>query len=357
MDFKVIIVLFGTLFFKLFLDDVEGNIIAKEERKNQSVVSTTKIVGAKNYVDPLIDDSLKHEDNHENEWLEKEHHFGTVPAIPRTTLKHRERFKYSTTKAPNYSLKYNGGVEFAGLRLRSEGQGYIGANAYVAIHKPKVDSESHQFSSASIIIERGDNQIQAGWTVHPDLYHDNNPRFYIYWTRDNYKSTGCYNTDCPGFVIVSDTYPLNYAFPEISDPNKGVQHDAKISIEQRDISGRWYVSLNDNVLGYWPQSLFVNFGSADTIRWGGQVYSQPPTDESPPMGSGKFYGDNPYRTAYMKIVEVVFGDNTYGPPPGHLVEEVDTRCYFGGWESYSSDPSQGYHFLYGGKGGKARIAC
>ncbi|KAL3504436.1 hypothetical protein ACH5RR_034277 [Cinchona calisaya] len=222
-------------------------------------------------------------------------------------------------------------TKFAGIRLSNGGQGYIGAKAYIAIHKPKVDLDSHQYSAASIIIEKGDNQIQAGWIIYPDLYHDNNPRFYTSWTKDKHRSTGCYNTDCQGFVIVSDVYPLNYAFPEISDPNKAVRHDVKVSIEQLDVTGRWYVSLNDSPLG------------------------QPPTDTSPPMGSGKFYGDNPYRTAYMKMVEVLFSDNTYRPPPDNLIQEVISRCYFEGWKSYSSD--EGYHFLFGGKGGKDRISC
>lgn len=73
------------------------------------------------------------------------------------------------------------------------------------------------------------------------------------------------------------------------------------------------------------------------------------------MGSGQFKGDNPYRTAYMKRVEVFFNDDTYGPPPSNLIQGIDSRCYLEGWESYSS--SEGFHFLYGGTGGKAGLTC
>ncbi|KAL3504453.1 hypothetical protein ACH5RR_034294 [Cinchona calisaya] len=312
IDYKLIVVLFYALIFKFIPDGVEANIVGKEERQKHPTFLTAKNNLGKNSVDLLTKGSFMHEDKDEN---------------------------------------------FAGIKLRTDGKGYIGAKAYVAIHKPKVDSKSHQFSAASIIIERGDNQIEAGWIVHPDLYHDENPRFYTRWTKDNHRSTGCYNTNCPGFVIVSDEYPLGYAFPEISDPNKAVQHDVKISIEQIDLSGRWYVSLNDSLLGYWPQSLFTNFGIAEAIRWGGQVYSQPLSNQSPQMGSGQFYGDNPYRTAYMKNVQVIFSDDTHGPPPSDLIEEVNSHCYFAAWASYSSDPSMRYHFLYGGKGEKDHVTC
>ncbi|CAN1286396.1 hypothetical protein LINPERPRIM_LOCUS19284 [Linum perenne] len=42
--------------------------------------------------------------------------------------------------------------------------------------------------------------IEAGYMVTPS---DPEPRIFIYWTADGYKSTGCYNLDCPGFVQTS----------------------------------------------------------------------------------------------------------------------------------------------------------
>ncbi|CAN6373638.1 unnamed protein product [Urochloa humidicola] len=44
------------------------------------------------------------------------------------------------------------------------------------------------------------NTVEAGWHVFPRLYGDNNTRLSIYWTRDGYNKTGCYNLRCPGFI-------------------------------------------------------------------------------------------------------------------------------------------------------------
>ncbi|KAJ1277109.1 hypothetical protein BS78_05G269000 [Paspalum vaginatum] len=44
------------------------------------------------------------------------------------------------------------------------------------------------------------NTIEVGWQVYPVLYGDNSTRLFIFWTRDAYETTGCYNLSCSGFV-------------------------------------------------------------------------------------------------------------------------------------------------------------
>ncbi|CDP16449.1 unnamed protein product [Coffea canephora] len=47
------------------------------------------------------------------------------------------------------------------------------------------------------------NVIEAGWHV---SFNEN--KFFIYWTRNNFRSTGCYNLLCPGFAQTKNEYTL-----------------------------------------------------------------------------------------------------------------------------------------------------
>ncbi|KAJ4848624.1 hypothetical protein Tsubulata_045650, partial [Turnera subulata] len=73
-----------------------------------------------------------------------------------------------------------------------------------------------QYSATQIWVQNGDNVIQAGWGVSPDLYGDSITRFTTQWTADGYKSTGCFNTQCSGFVQVDPNLHLGGPFGNIS---------------------------------------------------------------------------------------------------------------------------------------------
>ncbi|CDP18353.1 unnamed protein product [Coffea canephora] len=42
----------------------------------------------------------------------------------------------------------------------------------------------------------------------PELYGDKRTSFFIYWTRNYFRSTGCYNLLCPGFAQTRNEYTL-----------------------------------------------------------------------------------------------------------------------------------------------------
>ncbi|CDP05720.1 unnamed protein product [Coffea canephora] len=54
------------------------------------------------------------------------------------------------------------------------------------------------------------NVIEAGWHVsfQRKLYGDKRTSFFIYWTRNNFRSTGCYNLLCPDFAQTRNEYTM-----------------------------------------------------------------------------------------------------------------------------------------------------
>ncbi|RVW14858.1 hypothetical protein CK203_072266 [Vitis vinifera] len=83
---------------------------------------------------------------------------------------------------------------------------YHGASGMMNIFNPFV--KPNQFSEAIIRVQHRSpetssvNYIQAGWAVNPMLFKDNQSRLFSYWTADEYRKTGCFNSLCPGFVQV-----------------------------------------------------------------------------------------------------------------------------------------------------------
>uniref|UniRef100_A0A0E0FZJ5 Neprosin PEP catalytic domain-containing protein n=1 Tax=Oryza nivara TaxID=4536 RepID=A0A0E0FZJ5_ORYNI len=82
---------------------------------------------------------------------------------------------------------------------------YYGTKATINLWQPTI-ATSGDFSLAQLWISAGSyqnkdlNTIEAGWQVYPALYRDEKTRFFIYWTRDAYDQTGCYNLACSGFI-------------------------------------------------------------------------------------------------------------------------------------------------------------
>ncbi|TVU08278.1 hypothetical protein EJB05_41676 [Eragrostis curvula] len=66
------------------------------------------------------------------------------------------------------------------------------------------------------------NAIHAGWGIAPYFYRDNKTHFYVKWTADGYKSTGCTDLKCDGFV------PVNYA---PITPGDSLEGKSKITIK------------------------------------------------------------------------------------------------------------------------------
>jgi hypothetical protein len=65
--------------------------------------------------------------------------------------------------------------------------------------------------------------------VSPQLYGDNSPRFFTYWTTDAYQTTGCYNLLCSGFVQTNSRIAMGAAISPTSG-YKGGQFDISLLV-------------------------------------------------------------------------------------------------------------------------------
>ncbi|ERN02658.1 hypothetical protein AMTR_s00085p00068770 [Amborella trichopoda] len=105
------------------------------------------------------------------------------------------------------------------------GQQYYGAKASLNVWAPQVNSQN-EFSLSQMWVISGSfnndlNTIEAGWQVSPELYGDNYPRFFTYWTTDAYQATGCYNLLCSGFVQTNNMVAIGAAISPTSSYNGG----------------------------------------------------------------------------------------------------------------------------------------
>ncbi|XP_028785846.1 uncharacterized protein LOC114741756, partial [Neltuma alba] len=119
------------------------------------------------------------------------------------------------------------------------GDEYYGAKASINVWAPSVANQ-YEFSLSQIWVISGSfgddlNTIEAGWQVSPELYGDNYPRFFTYWTVSkfnivmHYQATGCYNLLCSGFVQTNNKIAIGAAISPTSSYNGG-QFDISLVI-------------------------------------------------------------------------------------------------------------------------------
>ncbi|KAF3577210.1 hypothetical protein DY000_02034494 [Brassica cretica] len=213
------------------------------------------------------------------------------------------------------------------------------------------------------------NSIQVGWAVHPRVYGDSATRFTIYWTADGYKTTGCYNTNCPGFIIVTRKPSIGSIFKlsSVYGGDKTViftPHVYQASFQKNIyvltvfffasifmldvfIPG-WALKVDDEMIGYWPGELFTHLkNGASRVRFGGNTYISP-DGISPPMGNGHFPLKDYQRSS--SFLHVKLTNHRYQTIEAKtILRNADSRCFRLMDRRYTKE--NGKSFSYGGAGG------
>src|SRR5579871_4164106 len=228
---------------------------------------------------------------------------GTIPMI-RLTLEQLSRFKNLQEffrKAPGGGQLPTGidkGSKAADPPHKyahaSQTVGNIGGTAFLNVWKPQIGANQifslsqHWYVAGS---GSGLQTAECGWQVFPQLYGTDDPCLFIYWTRDAYASSGCYNLSCDAFVQTDSNTVLGgtLAF-STPGPNTQIEYQMGYLFFQ----GNWWFYFNNQPVGYYPGSIYqggaLSSGVATVIDFGGE------TDGGgtyPPMGSGAFASNGP----------------------------------------------------------------
>ncbi|KAI9087501.1 hypothetical protein K1719_030371 [Acacia pycnantha] len=238
------------------------------------------------------------------------------------------------------------------------GDQYYGAKAGINVWTPKVTDE-YEFSLSQIWVIAGSfghdlNTVEAGWQVSPELYGDNYPRFFTYWTTDAYQATGCYNLLCSGFVQTNNRIAIGAAISPRSAYN-GRQFDIGLMVWKDPKHGHWWLEFGSGLLvGYWPVYLFSHLRShASMVQFGGEIVNSRSRGyhTGTQMGSGHFAGEGFRKAAYFRNLQVVDWDNNLLPLTNIHQLADHPNCYD---ITQGRNNVWGTYFYYGGPGRNIR---
>ncbi|KAH9799844.1 AslB [Citrus sinensis] len=245
--------------------------------------------------------------------------------------------------------------------LLTVGYNYIGAQANINVWCPNVES-TEDYTTAQIWLKGGpgDNfeSVESGWMINPKLYGDKLPRFFAYWTRDAYKSTGCFDLTCTGFVQTGTQIALGASISPWSS-TAGPQYYIPIAMSRDPQTGNWWLMYGDAVIGYWPGALFDYLKqSAIFVEWGGQVYS-PNVKKTPhtktAMGSGSFASSLYGSACYIDHIRIIDYSLQLKYPQwvGTWADEEDCYDAYNLIQGYTVEPV----FFFGGPGQNPHCIC
>ncbi|CAI0458882.1 unnamed protein product [Linum tenue] len=201
--------------------------------------------------------------------------------VPIRKMERKELIRTNMAAKLAHNISTGSCIQFAILRTQ-ESKRYYGGGMITSVYHPQVGKT--QYSASRVKFQNGPDSIAVGWTVNPSLYPDGGTRLFIYTTT---KNSQCYNTYCPGFIILRTDIPLDLLLKPYSTPGK-TTYEKKLFVRKDPANGNWFLQIGiiNATVGTWPQKIFTGLSSfANYIDWGGEVYS--PAGVAPPqMGAG-----------------------------------------------------------------------
>jgi hypothetical protein len=228
----------------------------------------------------------------------------------------------------------------------------LGGNANINIWSPSVTPGWGQVFTLSqewYVGGSGANTqtVEVGWQNYPAKYGTEDSRLFIYWTADNYATTGCYNLDCAGFVQIDNSATLGGGFDDYSS-FYGPQYE--ISAEYYLYQGNWWLAIQGTWIGYYPGWLYRGGQLAyyaQLIEYGTE------SDASvvwPGEGSGYWATAGFSLAAYQRNVFYLdgYGNGIY---PSLTPYNTSPACYNTAGPFFDSTSSWGIYLFAGGVGG------
>ena len=221
---------------------------------------------------------------------------GTVP-IPRVDLtpsSTKQGLPNRNTTKEKSKRQYAGDHWYCSSDLSVNNYGGSGVfSAYKAFVNNGGDFSLLQTAVVSSSTSKGEQTVEAGWINYPNQVSA--PHLFTYYTTDGYtgngNNVGGWNREVRGWVQYSSTiFPGTY-FTPLSTID-GPQYE--ITIEYEYYAGNWWLSVQNQWIGYYPGSLFAISGQntlaqySNTIFFYGEVYQSEGALTTTDMGSGEF---------------------------------------------------------------------
>ncbi|KAG7546494.1 Neprosin [Arabidopsis suecica] len=273
---------------------------------------------------------------------------GTVPILRVTKdalLKMKSIDGYNSKPQSSWSKTYKptssiDNHNFAVVRTtKGKPKSYNGASMNINTFTPSVGPM--QFSASRMHFQIGNEFIQVGWIVHPQLYHDFNSRLFVFTNAGGHE---CYNLFCPdgsGMILVSQDFT-----PGLLAEQKSID----FAIMKDKINGNWWLLMGTSweEIGFWPSSRFKE-SSGTRVEWGGEVYS--PSPPNPPMGNSHYPKGSPIVDSYVRLITTV--DENYNTDKTvKNTERYSDSCYKVRDATETFWSHVGHLIIYGGPGCK-----
>ncbi|KAM6578807.1 hypothetical protein CsatB_030644 [Cannabis sativa] len=219
-------------------------------------------------------------------------------------------FHHALVYTSDSTKKYNGGGTFASFYTLYNVTG-------------------SQYTFGRIKLQNGLDIIQAGWGA---------------------GEVSCFNTVCPGFVLV-DPQPMIEMTLRETHPGTLPTWEIGINIYRDQITGNWWLQLGKNrdQIGYWPSSIFSG-GLKDLatyIDWGGETYS-PLGQIGPPMGSGLLLKQDTRYDAFCRFLTTINEGHIQEDAKNTKISSIDIDFYL--VKDWGFHRNFGHVMTYGGPG-------
>ena len=195
-----------------------------------------------------------------------------------------------------------------------------GGRATFNVWNPFVEQPG-EFSLSQLWLTGGTNKgqqtLEAGWHVFPNLYGDSRTRLFIYSSVAGTPG-GCYNLECGRFVQTSSAVILGAPLA-CTSVDGGPQCEVTLEYARSD-SGDWWLRVDGAWIGYYPASLFDPAGlgrSATAVEVGGEIVNQSVqgVHTATSMGSGRPPSAGYGHAAYIRNIQYLDMGSNYRDVP------------------------------------------
>jgi len=196
---------------------------------------------------------------------------------------------------------------------------------------------------------------EIGWQNYPQKWGGQKATMFVYWTADDYNTTGCYNLECAGFVQYSSKHPLGTALTPVSKSG-GAQYEEYFGYYL--YKGEWWAAVGGSAktsywVGYLPVSIYKggqmsNYATEFDI--GGETAGE---THWAPMGSGQWAKTGWQIAAYDRAIQYRdSSNNVYTPTLTPTTQGSNAyKCFSITNPAYSAGNGWLTYFYFGGPGG------